>query len=153
MLSIPANYILGLLMPGINKVIDKLIPDSNARAQAQEEITRALIDKEADVEKAIAEAAKAQAEVNLKEAESPSLFIAGWRPAVGWMCVFGLGYQYILWPFLDWGTSLAAVASPPTLSTGELMPLILGMLGLGGMRSFEKAKGIDRQSMRKVPKR
>ena len=86
----------------------------------------------------------AQLAVNKAEAESPSLFKGGWRPAVGWICVFGLFYNFLLQPLLPWTISvfkLTQVQALPALDTSTLMTLLLGMLGLGGLRTFEKYKG------------
>ena len=144
--------ILGLLIGPITQVLTKLIPDANARAAAQEEITKALISKESEVNKAIADAAKAQAEVNLAEAQSPSIFVSGWRPFIGWVCGLGFAYSFIFQPLIS--NILVAIGHQalPSLDTGQLMTLALGMLGLGGMRTAEKYKGVDRQNMGKVIK-
>lgn len=139
--------IIGLILPGITKVLDKIIPDTNARAQAQDEITKALIAQQAEVNKAIAEAARVQAEVNLKEAESPSIFVAGWRPFVGWVCGCGFAYAFILQPFINGFAAWLKLPMTPTLDTSSLMALLGGLLGLGGMRTYEKSQGVDRQSL------
>lgn len=142
--------IIELLLPSVTSVLNRLIPDSNARAQAQEEITKVILSKQADVEKAIAEAARTQAEVNLKEAESPSLFVAGWRPFVGWVCGVGFAYAFILQPFMNAICVWLKLSTTPTLDTSALMTLLLGLLGLGTMRTAEKVQGVDRQSMNPV---
>ena len=139
--------ILGLLLPGITKVLDKIIPDTNARQAAQEQITAAMISQQGAVQQAIADAAKAQAEVNLKEAESPSIFVAGWRPFVGWVCGLGFAYAFILQPFMNAFAAWMKLPLTPTLDTSSLMALLGGLLGLGSMRSFEKVQGVDRQTM------
>jgi hypothetical protein len=86
-----------------------------------------------------------QIAVDAAEASSKSVFVAGWRPFVGWVCGAALGYTYILQPFLQfvlaalhWQLNSAAL---PVLSTGELIPLLLSLLGLGAMRSYDKAQG------------
>jgi hypothetical protein len=86
-----------------------------------------------------------QIQIDAVEASSKSVFVAGWRPFVGWVCGAALGYTYILQPFLQF--ALAAfhwqlnAAALPQLSTGELIPLLLSLLGLGAMRSYDKAQG------------
>lgn len=77
------------ILSSITGIINRVVPDVNEQAKIAAEIQTALIAKSAEAEKAIAEAAKAQNEVNLAEAQSPSLFVAGWRPFVGWTCGFG----------------------------------------------------------------
>lgn len=83
--------------------------------------------------------------INLKEAESPRLFVSGWRPAVGWTCVAGLFYQYLLAPLSNGFLAIAGVSATfPMLDLTTLLPLLLGMLGLGSLRTGEKALGIAR---------
>jgi hypothetical protein len=86
----------------------------------------------------------AQIAVNQAEAASPSLFKGGWRPAVGWVCVLGLAYSFLVQPVLPWIMSVCKAAPVPVLpglDTSTLMTLLLGMLGLGGMRSYDKQTG------------
>lgn len=85
-----------------------------------------------------------QISVNLEEAKSESLFKSGWRPAVGWVCVLAMGYTFVLSPFMRF-FALLLIETPPTfpvLSFGELMPVLMGMLGLGALRTYEKTQGI-----------
>lgn len=86
----------------------------------------------------------AQIELNKIEAADPNLFKSGWRPAVGWVCVFALAYQFILRPLVPWIVGLFArsISPMPDLAIESLMTLLFGMLGLGGLRTFEKVKGI-----------
>ena len=91
--------------------------------------------------------AEQQTGINLAEAQSDSLFKGGWRPAVGWICVAGLAYEFLMRPIFPWLINLARaapVAPMPELDMASLMSLILGMLGLGGLRSWEKWKGLAR---------
>ena len=87
----------------------------------------------------------AQAEINKVEASDPNLFKSGWRPAVGWVCVTALAYQFVIRPLVPWCVGLfhSQVALMPILDLNSLMTLLFGMLGLGGMRTFEKLKGIQ----------
>jgi hypothetical protein len=98
--------------------------------------------KEAELEQAAlaveAEVAKAQTAVNAAEAAKGG-FAGNWRPALGWICVLGLGCKFLVFPILTYA-GLAA----PTLDTSEMMTLVVGMLGLVGARSYEKAKGVAR---------
>lgn len=85
-----------------------------------------------------------QIDINKIEAQSASNFRAGWRPAVGWVCVIALFYQFLLRPLLPWLFDVAGyqVAALPTLEIGSLMTLLGGLLGLGSMRTFEKVRGM-----------
>jgi hypothetical protein len=92
----------------------------------------------------------AQVEVNKIEAASTSTFVSGWRPAVGWVGVAGLAYQFLGYPLMQWcwafgqGVDIIpkGLAPPPDLQVEQLMTLLAGLLGFGGMRSFEKSKGV-----------
>ena len=102
-----------------------------------------LTQKLAEIEGKIREG---QIEINKIEASSGKLYIAGWRPAVGWVCAFALLWNYILFPFLGWALKVWAtgeVSEIPQLNSGDLMALLLSLLGFGGMRSFEKFKGVE----------
>jgi hypothetical protein len=131
------------LIPAVTSIIDKIIPDPAAAAEAKLK-TLELAQKgdlsylDADVKLALG-----QMEINKAEAQSGDAFRGGWRPAVGWCCVFGLGYTFILKPLLPWLVGLAGGTVPPlpAIDNEALMVLLFGMLGLGGMRSFERVKG------------
>ena len=87
-----------------------------------------------------------QLRINEAEAKSGSLFIGGWRPATGWCCTIALAYQFILSPFIRF-IALIAMDSPPdfpVLDASQLTPILMGMLGLGGMRTYEKIKQVAR---------
>ena len=120
------------------RLLDKIIPDKDAREKAQAELLKAAQDQ--DFQKAMG-----QLEVNKAEAQHASLFVAGWRPAVGWICVVGLAYNFLAYPLLTWlVAATGAEINPPPLLSENLMELVLGMLGLGALRSFEKFKGVAR---------
>ena len=91
----------------------------------------------------------AQAQTNLEQAKHPSVFIAGARPAIMWICAFGLGWQFVFQPVAAW---IIAVSGSdvllPIFETEGLMPLTLSLLGLGGMRTAEKWKGVQRNNMK-----
>jgi hypothetical protein len=136
----PALPVLGL----IGEVLSKILPDPKAAAEAKYkllELAQAGEFKELEANLAIA---TGQIEVNKIEAAQPGMFKGGWRPGAGWVCVFGLGYTFVARPLLPWVCSVLGVADVPPLpsiDTDELMLLLGGMLGLGGMRSFERVKG------------
>lgn len=88
--------------------------------------------------------AEAQTDIDKTEAASPSLFVAGWRPFVGWICGTAFGVQFVVGPLGSWLASLVGhPAQFPNLDLGTMMPLLLGMLGLGGMRTYEKIQGVN----------
>ena len=92
---------------------------------------------------------QAQAATNTEEAKSASMFVAGWRPAVGWICAAGLGVQYGLAPVLTWLAALVGRPVPfPQLNMSDLFPLLFGMLGIGAMRSWEKVQGVARDNLK-----
>jgi len=120
------------------RLLDKLIPDKTAREKAQAELLRAAQDQ--DFQKAMG-----QLEINKVEAQHASIFVAGWRPAIGWVCVIGLAYNFLFYPMLTWLVAVTgSEINPPELLSENLMELVLGMLGLGALRSFEKWKGVNR---------
>lgn len=127
--------LLNPVMPVINKVID-MIPDPSAKQKAQLEIDTAIA--MADIENT-----KAQLEINKVEAASSNWFVSGWRPAVGWICASALGYVAILEPFARFIAQVAFgyVGAFPVIDTNLTMQVLLGLLGLGAMRTAEKIKG------------
>lgn len=120
------------------RLLDKIIPDKDAREKAQFELMRAAQDQDFQL-------ALGQLKVNEVEAQHSSVFVAGWRPAIGWVCVVGLAYNFLIYPMLTWLVAATQAGfTPPPLLSENLMELVLGMLGLGAMRSFEKWKGVAR---------
>ena len=113
------------------KLIDKLIPDPAARDAARFELLKLQQSGELA-------AMLAQTDVNKVEAASGSVFVAGWRPAIGWVCALAMCYQYLLRPFL---VAFNPVLAFPGLDD-NLWQLLAGMLGLGGLRTFEKLNGV-----------
>lgn len=138
--------IFGPIMDLFSKVADKIWPDPEKKAQAQLELLK--MQQAGDFKELEANLllAQGQMDINKVEAGSSSLFTSGWRPAVGWVCASGLGYQLLLrpiggWIALNWfnWTSL-----PPALELDTLMSLLFGMLGLGAYRTIEKVKGVTK---------
>ena len=131
------------LIPIIGGLIDKLIPDPAKAAEAKlkaMEMAQAgeLAYLDADVKLAMG-----QMEINKEEAKDPSLFKSGWRPAVGWLCLAGFAYAAVVRPLAPWIATVAGLHVPPlpAMDTAELMTILMGMLGLGGMRTAERIKG------------
>lgn len=130
----------------ILKIIDKVIPDPQAKAAAQLELAKLQYSQEGAELQANVQVALGQLDVNKAEATNSSIFVSGWRPFVGWMCACGVGFQVVLAPLLQWGADLLGHPTVfPTLDTGTLTTMLLGMLGLGGMRTFEKIQGVARK--------
>jgi len=120
----------------ISKVIDRAIPDPTEKAKLQLELAK--LDQEL---------MKGQIDVNKQEAAHASVFVAGWRPAIGWIGAVGLGYSFIIEPMSSWAARVIFnyAGTFPALSTGDLMWLVAGMLGFGTVRAFEKVKGVARE--------
>ncbi|ANS06244.1 holin [Phage MedPE-SWcel-C56] len=135
---------LGPLAGGLFKLIDDLFTSEEERADARLKVMGLLSSERI-----------AQMQVNAKEAEHKSMFVAGWRPAIGWIGALALGWQYILLPvFSSIVMAIAAMNGVTVDLTGllqfnmtEMMPIILGMLGLGAARSFEKTRGVESNNM------
>ncbi len=123
------------------KLIDKLIPDPQAKAQATLQLMQLKQSGELAQLTSDTDLAKAQIEVNKAEAASSSLFVAGGRPFVIWVCGAALANDFIIRPFALFLTSLAHITAQwPSLDMTSLMPLLLGLLGLGAMRTYEKVQ-------------
>ena len=130
---------LDLLVGPIAKLLDKVIPDADERNRLAFEIST-LAEKQAH------EIAKAQIEVNKAEASNHSIFVSGWRPATGWICAIGLASNYLLVPVCNFILSITeSPITVPPLDLSEMMPVLLGMLGLGGLRTYEKTKNVARK--------
>jgi hypothetical protein len=84
-----------------------------------------------------------QLDINKAEAANPSVFVSGWRPGIGWVCGAGFAVQFVIGPLAEWGSMLYGhPVKFPAMDTGTIMPLLLGMLGLGGLRTAEKINGV-----------
>ncbi len=133
--------VFGGIVEAVGKVADDLFTSDKERLEAEIEMRK--LDQAIDL---------GQIEVNKVEAASSSTFVAGWRPALGWVGAAAMAYQFILYPFMVWGWSLmqakgwvpADLQPPPMLDTEALWVILSGMLGIAGMRSVEKVKGVAR---------
>lgn len=132
--------ILGDLIQAGLKIIDKVIPDPQAKTAAQLEFMRLQQAGEFKSLELDAQARQNQTDINKEEAKNPSVFVSGWRPAMGWICGAIFCANYIGAPLLAWLSPLLDIPPPPRLDIGEVLPVLLGMLGLGSMRSVEKIK-------------
>jgi len=115
-----------------SKVIDRVWPDPAQAANAKLELMKLQQSGELAL-------IAGQMEINKVEAANPSVFVSGWRPAIGWVCGAGFAIQFVVGPLAEWGAALAGhPVKFPQMDTGTMMPLLLGMLGLGGLRTAEK---------------
>lgn len=122
---------MGLMsfIPIISTIIDKIFPDAEAANKAKLELINQVMESE-----------KEQIEVNKVEAANPSVFVSGWRPALGWICVFAFGYTYVLHPIVNTVLIYKGLPPLPSFASDELYTILMGMLGLGGLRTVEKLK-------------
>ena len=117
-------------------LIDKFFPDPNQAAQAKATLLEMQTKGELDQ-------MLGQLEINKAEASSSSTFVAGWRPAIGWVCALALAYQYLFKPLMTWGATVTGYTVPPMPGLDDnLWQLMRGMLGMGGLRTFEKINGV-----------
>jgi hypothetical protein len=133
--------ILELIAGPILKIVDKIIPDPTAKAQMQIELLKLQSSAEFKEIDAQLEMARNQTSVNVEEAKNANIFVSGWRPFIGWTCGFIFVSNYIGVPLLAWLSPWFDIPPPPRLDIGEVLPVLLGMLGLGGLRTAEKIKG------------
>lgn len=137
------GLIKAMIGPILGPLIDR-IPDPNERARAREQAENQMLS-------AMTSLVEGQLKINEQEAKHTSIFVAGWRPAIGWICGTALGWNFIIYPIFQWLAFLYGMdlEGMPTLDAGELMTVLLGMLGLGGMRTYEKRMGVARSTMGK----
>lgn len=138
---------IGGIAEAIGKVADDLFTSDEERLKA--DLAAMAIGLEAA--KVDADLIKGQQEINKTEAAHASIFVAGWRPAIGWVGVASLAYQFLLYPLLTWAWAWlqagnwvpASVSPPPILDNDALMVLMTGILGIAGARTFEKMRGVS----------
>ena len=128
------------LIPLIGDVLDKVLPDAQASANAKLELMRIAQAGELAQLNADTSLALGQIETNKAEAQSGKAG-ALWRPGAGWVCVAGMGYTFLAQPLLAWLSAIQGWPVPPIINTDTLLFLVTGMLGLGGYRSIERIKG------------
>lgn len=130
---------IGDVIESVGKVASDLITTDKERMQLELEAKK--LDQAIDL---------AQIEVNKVEAASASVFVAGWRPAIGWIGAAAMAYQFLVYPMALWGWTYLQgtgwipreLAPPPVLDADQLWVILSGILGIAGMRSFEKTKGV-----------
>lgn len=121
---------LGTAAEAAKGIIGMFFPDKTEAEKAQLAASLALI--------------QSQTDTNKEEAKSSSLFVAGWRPAIGWVCGASLAYTFICYPLLLWASAawFPELKPPALVNDGMLFELLLGMLGLGGLRTYEKVRRV-----------
>ncbi len=132
------KIMLQSLIGPVTGLLDKFIEDKDKKNAIAFELSTMA-------EKHAQELAKAQLEINKTEAKHQSLFVSGWRPAVGWVAVLGMASNFLVIPMANFTLAVVnSTISVPVLDLSEMMPVLLGMLGLGAMRTAEKVKGVQR---------
>ena len=131
---------LSSLIEPVSVLLDKAIPDKDLKEKLAHEIaTMAERHTHAQVQ--------AQLEINKTEATHASMFVAGWRPACGWVCVLGMAGNFLVIPFANMTLNLLKTGvEVPMIDLATMLPVLMGMLGLGGLRSFEKIKKVERNT-------
>ena len=130
--------LLPSLLPVVGDVLDRIFPNKEEKERAAREIEAKLAEHLAKID-------IAQIEVNKQEAAHRSLFVAGWRPFVGWTCGLALFYTYVAQPMAMFIMAQTGdLVQLPQLDLSTMMPVLLGMLGLGGLRTYEKFKGVSK---------
>ena len=126
--------LLDALIGPVTGLLDKFIEDKDQKNALAHEIATMS-------QKYAQESALAQIEINKVEAASDSLFVSGWRPATGWVCVLGMTGNFLIIPFTNFLMALLDVpVVVPLIPLDTMLPVLLGMLGLGGLRTFEKTR-------------
>jgi hypothetical protein len=130
---------LSSLIEPVTGLLDKFVEDKDQKAKLAHEIST-MADRHAQ------QLALAQIEVNKAEAASSSVWKGGWRPFVGWVCGTAFAYHFVIQPLAIFGLAAYGMEVPPLpdFEMSQLMTVLMGMLGLGGLRSFEKTKGVAR---------
>ena len=132
------SLITSLIGP-VTGILDKVIEDKDQKARLAIELST-MADTHAH------QALLAQLEINKAEAASGSLFKGGWRPAVGWICAIAFGYHFVLQPLIIFVVTIIGIDIPelPNFDMSTLLTTLGGLLGIGGLRSYEKTKGLTK---------
>ena len=129
---------LQALIGPVASLLDKFIPDADTKNKLAHEIAT-LAERQAH------EVALAQIEVNKEEAKHRTVFVAGWRPFTGWVCATALAYHFILEPVIVFSLALYNIQlTLPQFDMASLLTVLMGMLGLGGLRTYEKKQGLTK---------
>lgn len=129
--------ILGPVLEVGQKLIERFFPDKEKAAEAEREFLKMAMQGELTQ-------VLAQLEINAKEATHPSVWVAGWRPFFGWVGGVGFAYSVVVQPIMVWYGLARGWPTPPEVNMDLLWVVITGMLGIGGLRTFEKSKGVSK---------
>jgi hypothetical protein len=123
----------------VTGLLYKFVEDKDEKNRLAHEIST-MADRHAQ------ELAMAQVAINKEEAKHRSIWVSGWRPFIGWVCGVALAYHFVLAPLILFGVAVSGLEIPtlPEFDMGSLMTVLMGMLGLGGLRTFEKTKGLTK---------
>ena len=131
-----------LLIDPLSKLLDKLIPDPLARAKAQEELLKSERENDLETLRLAISADQSQMAINTQEASNSNLFVSGWRPFIGWVCGVAFCYHFVVQPLLAFILDNSGhEAKLPVFDMEALSTVLMGMLGLGSLRTIEKIKG------------
>lgn len=142
-----APILIGGIIEAVGKIADDLVTSDKERLEAEIELQKVGV----EAAKVDASLALGQMDVNAVEAQNRNWFVAGWRPALGWVGAMAMAYQFLLYPLLVWLWALmqargwvpVALVAPPMLDTDALWVILSGMLGIGGFRTLEKVKRVS----------
>ena len=130
---------ISALIGPISSLLDKVIPDKDLREKLSHEIATMA-------ERHSQEQVMAQIEVNKVEAAHHNMFVAGWRPAIGWICALGMAGNFLIIPFANMALELTdSGVLIPMIALSEMMPVLMGILGLGTLRTVEKIQKVSRE--------
>jgi hypothetical protein len=125
------------MVQSVTGIVSKLVPDRDLQIKIQHEVQTKLLEMQANQ-------LAAQTDINKVEAQHSSVFVAGARPFIMWVCGFGLAWEFVLAPIVSWTAALSGYAgSLPEIAGDRLFELVLAMLGMAGWRTFDKIKGVD----------
>jgi len=128
--------LLDAIIGAVSTVLDRVIPDVNARQQAKAELSKIVLEDDFQL-------ALAQVQTNEAEAQSDNIFKSGWRPGIGWICGIAFSLHFVIFPILNWFLILfhqTPITIPFDMNT--LLTVLGGLLGIGGLRTIEKIKGV-----------
>lgn len=135
--------LLDFLVGPVMDIVNKLVPDPQAKMQAQIQLLQLQQTDEFKQMDFALQQSQMQTDINKTEASNASVFVSGWRPFIGWTCGVGFASQFVVFPLIFWGGELfGKVFTMPQLPTETLVTMLGGMLGIGTMHTYEKVKGV-----------
>ena len=137
--------LLTALLPFADKVLEKFIPNKAEREKARQEFELQIQQNQVEILKILQSSDAGQVEINKIEASSDDKFKSYWRPTMAWVCVSAYAWQYVIQPMVLFGAGLLGKPfAAPILDISEMSAVLMGLLGLAGLRSFEKTKGVSK---------